>query len=221
MPSATQEQLSHDSLERRRPLTRGEPAWDVALLYPSQGSWTEQEYLSLGTNCMVEFDDGCIEVLPMPTWSHQLLVRWLFYRLSDFVRAGNLGEVMFAPLPVRLWAGKYREPDLMFVSRARAMSVVRYPDGLDLAIEVVSEGSDARTRDLEVKRTEYASARIQEYWIVDPQLRQITVLMLDGEEYRVHGVFEGEALLTSPLLAGFSFRASDAFAVAEREGNAE
>ena len=44
----------------------GEPPWDVALLYPLQGSWTEDDYLELGTNRLVEFSDGGIEVLPMP-----------------------------------------------------------------------------------------------------------------------------------------------------------
>jgi hypothetical protein len=32
-----------------------------------------------------------------------------------FVAASRLGTVRFAPLPVRLWPGKFREPDIVFV----------------------------------------------------------------------------------------------------------
>ena len=57
----------------------GQPAWDVALFYPLQGGWSEDEYLSLAfsQNRLVEFTDGCIEVLTMPTIEHQILVRFL------------------------------------------------------------------------------------------------------------------------------------------------
>ncbi|MCL4860269.1 MAG: hypothetical protein KJZ93_12715, partial [Caldilineaceae bacterium] len=48
-----------------------EPAWDVALLFPPQGAWSEADYLALETNRLVEFSHGRIEVLPMPSDSHQ------------------------------------------------------------------------------------------------------------------------------------------------------
>jgi hypothetical protein len=48
-----------------------EPAWDVALLFPSQGDWSEFEYLALDTNRLVELVDGNLEVLPMPSFLHQ------------------------------------------------------------------------------------------------------------------------------------------------------
>jgi Uma2 family endonuclease len=42
-------------------------------------------------------------------------------------------------------------------------------------IEVVSPGTVNRVRDYRHKRTEYAARCIPEYWIVDPEQRQITV----------------------------------------------
>ena len=39
------------------------PAWEIAELFPEQGSWSEQAYLNLRTNRLVEFDNGMIEVL--------------------------------------------------------------------------------------------------------------------------------------------------------------
>ena len=180
----------------------GEPPWDVALLYPLQGSWTEDDYLELGTNHLVEFSDGCIEVLPMPTKLHQRLVRALFLLLQQFVSDRASGEVFFAPLPVRLWPGKFREPDIVYV-RPQRPEYRGQPDGADLVIEVVSEGDANRRRDIKIKPEEYARAKIPEYWIVDPQQNLITVLVLEGDDYRQHGVFGIDDRATSVVLRGF------------------
>jgi Uma2 family endonuclease len=85
-------------------------------------------------------------------------------------------------------------------------------DSSSLAMEVLSEGPENRERDLETKRTEYAAARIPEYWIVDPEQDQITVLFLDGDSYRVHGVFGAGARATSVTLPGFEVDVGTVFA---------
>jgi len=43
-----------------------------------------------------------------------------------------------------------------------------------IVIEVVSPGATNRARDYRHKRTEYAARGILEYWIMDPEERQIT-----------------------------------------------
>ena len=54
-----------------KPELKHEPTWDVAQLFPPQGDWSEAEYLALDTNHLVEFSQGFVEFLPMPTLSHQ------------------------------------------------------------------------------------------------------------------------------------------------------
>lgn len=195
------------------PSQLGDPAWQIALLFPAQGSWTEHDYLSLDTNRMVEYADGCVEVLPMPTLFHQRIVRFLFHLLQTHVQQIADGEVLFAPLPVRLWSGKYREPDVVYLRAARVRDD-GYPEGADLVVEVVSEGKDARKRDLETKPREYAKAGVAEYWIVDPQDQEIHVLTLDGDAYRVHGKFGSGDDATSVLLPGFSVDVGRVFSAA-------
>ena len=75
---------------------RGEPTWEMALFYPTQGEWTETDYLALDANSsrMIELSDGCLEVLPMPTFLHQFIVRYLFQRFDEFVAARALGQVL-------------------------------------------------------------------------------------------------------------------------------
>lgn len=183
------------------------------MLFPAQGQWTEADYLALnGENWIVELSEGCVEFLPMPTISHQDIVCYLFTMLNAFVMAGKLGSVYFAPMPVRLWAGKFREPDVMFFTPGRIADRDKQPEGVDLAMEVVSDDKESRKRDLETKRIEYAAAKIPEYWIIDPKLHQITVLRLEGETYGVHGTFGARTNASSALLPGFEVNVDAVFA---------
>jgi len=192
--------------------TVDEPTWAIAYLFPYQGRWSEADYLALDTNHLVEFTDGYVEVLPMPTISHQRIVFFLQQLLSAFVTEYGLGEALAAPLRVRLRTGKYREPDVIFLSTERAAQTEKYPDGADLVMEVVSP--DDPERDYIQKRAEYAEAGIPEYWIVDPQEQRITVLRLVDAEYAVHGEFTSGTQATSVLLDGFAADVADVFAAA-------
>lgn len=176
----------------------------VLSLNPLQGHWTEAQYLLLTdqTNRLLEYTDGYIEVLPMPTDHHQAMLEWLFLALRAFIeRLG--GKVRFAPLRVLVREGQYREPDILLVRDARdPRRQNRFWLGADLVVEVVSE--DDPERDTKLKRADYASAGIPEYWIVNPLEQTITVLVLEGAAYTEHGVFGRGARAESKLLAGFS-----------------
>src|ERR1700678_345312 len=63
----------------------GEPVWEIAELFPEQGAWSEEDYLALTTNRLVEFDNGMIEVLPLPTLSHQLIAAFIYDLLKAFL----------------------------------------------------------------------------------------------------------------------------------------
>src|SRR5271155_499196 len=93
------------------------PTWEIAHLFPEQGQWSEEEYLGLDTNRLVEFSKGVLEFPPMPTTSHQLIVAYLYGLLASFVKAHDLGMALLAALPVKLWRGKFREPDVVFMAR--------------------------------------------------------------------------------------------------------
>src|SRR6266851_110315 len=198
-----------------QPSPPGGPAWEVALLFPPQGEWSEEEYLALDTNQLVELSDGCIEVLPMATIFHQLIATFLYEILQKYVADHSNGYVLLAPLPVHLWFKKFREPDIIYFRPHRVKDVHGQPEGADLVVEVVSEGEDNRKRDLITKREDYAAAGISEYWIVDPQEKQITVLVLEGQTYRQHGVFGPGATATSLLFPGLTASVDAVFAAGQ------
>ena len=158
-------------------------------LLPVQGNWSEEDYLWLtdGTNRLIEYTDGYLEVLPTPTEKHQRIVRFLFLAFYFFTEQHG-GTVFFSPLRVRVRPGKYREPDLLLVrDAADPRRQDRYWLGADLVVEIVS--TDKPERDLVEKRRDYAEAAIPEYWIVNPLDETITVLRLADGAYVEHGVF--------------------------------
>lgn len=167
---------------------------------PRQGQWREEDYLWLSSHAsaLIEFTDGYIEVLPMPTDRHQSILLFL-YRL--FFAAVELqgGKVLVAPLRLRIRPGKYREPDLLLVRSAHdARRQEQFRTGADLVLEVVNH--EKHERDLVEKRSDDAEGVIPEYWIINPLDETITVLRLSGDAYIEHGTFGRSAQATSALL---------------------
>ncbi|BBM69804.1 Uma2 family endonuclease [Rhodothermus marinus] len=190
----------------------------VAELFPPQGQWTEADYFALPeTNRYVELSEGCLIMPPHPTYTHQSVLQRLFLRLQAFVEAHGLGIVRFAPLPVRLWPGKIREPDLFFIDRAHADRIGEQVCGVpDLVAEVLSPGT--REVDRGEKFFEYARAGVREYWIVDPESRAIEVYVLRGHVYEPLGKFGPEETARSALLPGFEVPVNDIFAEINPKG---
>jgi Uma2 family endonuclease len=180
-------------------------------LLPEQGSLSEEDYLWLTdrTARLIEFSDGYIEVLPMPNEEHQLILK-LFVKALDRIIEPQGGILLFAPLRLRLRAGKIREPDLLLLLDARdPRRRKRYWAGADLVLEVVS--ADKPARDLVDKRREYEEAGIPEYWIVNPLDKTIVVLTLRDGRYAEHGVFRRGQRATSPLLPDFGIDVGTVF----------
>ena len=130
-------------IKKRKPARRRsgpELTWEIARLFPAQGDWTEDEYFALDSNHFVEYSDGRLEFLPMPTIFHQLILQYLFKRLDSFVVAHELGIVIVSGYKVRLRARKYREPDILFIKEAHRSGITKqYCEKADLVIEIVSE----------------------------------------------------------------------------------
>jgi Uma2 family endonuclease len=182
---------------------------DLAAL---QGLWSVEQYLKLTdqTNRLIEYTDGVIEVLPMPTKYHQAISKLLFLALLAFVQRRG-GDVFYAPLRVQVRPGKFREPDLLLVlDKDDPRAQDEFWLGADLVMEIVSP--DKPKRDIEEKPRDYAEASIPEYWIVNPLDQTILVLVLQGDAYATQGIYHAGERASSVLLDGFSVSVDEVFA---------
>src|SRR5262249_38181731 len=141
---------------------------------------------------------------------------FLFTMLCAFTEVHAPGVVLFSGMKVRLQKGaraRFRDPDVLYMKAEHARRRhEKFWDRADLVMEVVSPDPKDRERDLEVKPREYARAGISEYWIIDPEQRQIRVLTLEGRTYKLHGDFGPGMQATSVLLPGFAVSVDAVFA---------
>jgi Uma2 family endonuclease len=190
--------------------TQMDYALNLARLFPQQGEWREEDYFALpDSNRIIELSEGELIVSPPPSAAHQRAVLRLSITLDAFVQAGGHGEVFIAPFAVRLWEGKIREPDVLFISAAHADRVTpQMVDGApDWVAEVISPGS--RKIDKVEKLADYAQAGIPEYWLVDLETRTIRVYALADAEYALAGTYGAGETARSETLGGFEIAVDD------------
>ncbi len=189
---------------------------EVARLFPGPGDWTEDDYLLLSklTNQRIELADGCLEVLEMPTRTHQMIVQLLFLSLHEYVKARTLGRVVIGGYPFKVVAGRFRQPDLLYISRRNDRRAgEEFAEKIDVAFEIVSQD---RKRDYRTKREDYAKASVSEYWIVDADKSMITVLTLNNDVYEVAGTYRRGQTAKSNLLRGWTVDVGALFADARK-----
>ena len=183
----------------------------VAQFFPEPGQWSETEYFSLpDSNHIVELSEGELVMPPPPDFSHQTSSFHLVRALDRFIEKNDLGILRYAPLAIRLWHGKIREPDIMFFLKAHQDRIGERVSGVpDLAIEILSPATHKTDRN--DKFSEYANAGVTEYWIVDPKERTVEVYALQEGANLLFGKFVKDEIVKSKRLDGFEIAAAKVF----------
>ena len=165
---------------------------------------TYEDYASLPDDERYELIDGELIAMPSPKEIHQRLLLLLGSWWLAFVLARRLGRVYVAPFDVVLSPTSVVQPDLLFVSRARAHIITE--DNIrgapDLVVEILSTSTAGCDRT--VKRELYARHGVGEYWLIDPYAKTATVLLLGANCYDTRAVYGEGDTLTSPTLPGFA-----------------
>lgn len=175
--------------------------YDDFLLFPDDG----QRHELIG---------GEHYVTPSPTLRHQKLSGRLYLAIADYLRAhSGVGEVYYAPLDVKLSNWDIVEPDLLLVTadQPEILTEKHIAGAPALVVEILSPGT--RTRDQRLKRQLFEQSGVREYWMVDPDLDTVTVDRLDDTGiFANREVLGADAVLSTPLLPGWSFTLTQLFA---------
>lgn len=155
---------------------------------------------------LYELINGALVKKSAPSVQHQRAVRNFYDSLSAFVRVQRAGEVLFAPVDVKLSDHNAPQPDLLFI-RTERLSIIQeeagFVDGApDLVVEVMSPSTAKRDRIDKMKL--YAEYGVLEYWIVDPLNKSIEVYRLRESAYALQHFAESGDTAGSGILAGFS-----------------
>ncbi|NMF83268.1 Uma2 family endonuclease [Nodosilinea sp. P-1105] len=172
---------------------------------PDDGGWKRYELI-----------DGELYVTRAPHIRHQGAAGKLHVRLDLWSEQTKLGAafqapgVIFSPTDAVI-------PDVAWVSQGRLANGVDDAGHLTIApelmIEILSPGDLNEQRDKEVKPKLYSRYGVQEYWIVNWQLKTLEIYRrTDAQLQLVSTLLVGDTL-SSPLLPGFSTAIADIFQV--------
>lgn len=136
------------------------------------------ERASRGVDRWDEVWDGVLHVPPTPSTFHQIFERDLEDVLLPLARKHGLDAIhQVSVIDPDKGLKNYRTPDITIAnpsdfSRRGAEATA------ELVVEILSPHDEARE-----KFPFYAARRIPEYWIVDPDTREIEVYILRGNTY--------------------------------------
>jgi len=155
--------------------------------------------------------EGELVVSPSPSWHHQRISHSLVTLIDAYLAQKPIGELAYAPMDVYLSDRDVAQPDLLFISNARRHLIAA--DGVhgapDLIIEILSP-STARL-DAIRKRRIYASAGVDELWLVDPAEKCVQRWRLRENPSEAIEIIDENGILTSSNLPGLEISVATVF----------
>jgi len=154
-----------------------------------------------------EIIDGELYVSTTPHWDHQQTCVAIVSQLERWCRESGAGKTNLGPGLI-FTEDNAVAPDIVWVSSER-LSATLGADGKlhaapELVIEVLSPGRKNERRDREAKLKLYSRRGVDEYWIVNWQLREIEIYRRTNVDFVLVSRLTGVDMLESPLLPGFS-----------------
>lgn len=171
---------------------------------------TMEDYLAYndGTDTRYELVDGELVAMPTESQVNLNIAKYLLFELAKHIPTALIA--IATEVEVSGKRAKSRIPALMVHSEEsyaalaggkRAILLRDMPPPA-IVVEVVSAGQENRDRDYRYKHTEYAARGIAEYWIIDPEMQQITLCVWVNGRYEDQ-VYQGDAPITSTIIPGF------------------
>ena len=181
----------------------------------AQLRWTSADLELLPDNGnRYEIIDGELYVTRAPHWKHQTTCGNCYAKLKVWSDQTSSG---YTAIGAGVIFGDKDDviPDVVWVSKEKYAALIDESGHLlgapDLAIEVLSKGTENEKRDREIKLKLYSNRGVLEYWIADWRAKQIQVYRRENGVLKLAMTLFETDTLTSPLLPEFSCLISQIF----------
>jgi len=187
----------------------------TALVLPREREKTFADYLQAAEDypaMQVQLLNGEITMSPAPRPLHQIVSDNLSWLLNQYVRQHRLGRILTAPTGVKLAENQTPQPDILFIRQERIAQLIgkqSIEGPPDFIAEILSPGNIHDDR--HTKMLLYAAYQVPEYWIVDPDNDVVEVYTLDGDTYRVAGIFLPDETINRGQFAEANIAINDVF----------
>jgi Uma2 family endonuclease len=195
---------------------------------PDDGRYvTKEEYWAnyyTHADASYEWNNGYLEAKPVSTLMQYRLFLWFLKLLHEYVTYYDNAELMSletgftmtVPDPDKGGALKevVRKPDLAAILRSNPVQWGAHDhsyEGIcDLCVESLSDSNtQAILRDIKIKKSEYAFAGVQEYYILDPENKYMVFYKRSATGNYVEIQPDANGVIHSDVLPGFQFRLRD------------
>ena len=179
--------------------------------------YTFADCLTWGESERIEIINGEAVMMAPPSRAHQKISGELFRQLANFLE-GKKCEVYPAPFAVRLLekdgdapddVDTMVEPDISVVCDHGKLDEYGCKGAPDLVVEILSPSTQRHDR--LTKFNLYQRAGVREYWIVDPENKNIQVFLLDGNALHPHEVYSEKDIAKVSVLDGCFIELSKVF----------
>lgn len=177
---------------------------------------TFEEYLNYDDHSENRYElvRGNLLIMPTPSILHTNISRFLLYTLQNYLAEIDLSFVAINDVGVKTLDDTVRIPDLMVCDvniwnnacERKGAGVLYFDESPQLAIEITSQNW---RDDYILKKAEYAMISIPEYWIIDPDKKQIRICInLEEGEYQFKDYAIGDTI-ESPFFTQLKLTVSE------------
>lgn len=156
----------------------------VYMALPQEKGYTEEDYYNLPKDVRAELIDGQFYNMSSPSRVHQELLGAMYVAIANYIKAkGGSCRVYPAPFAVKLFNDRTNivEPDISVICDPKKLTAKGCSGAPDWIIEIVSPSNPSH--DYITKLGLYHDAGVREYWIVDPQNKNIYVYNMEAETF--------------------------------------
>ncbi len=155
-------------------------------------------YNSLPEGTLCQLINNNLVLSQSPLDIHQVILTEIFFQLQAHLKKKKAGVLRIAPYDVHFSKRNILQPDIIFIANDNLGKIEK--TGLqgapDLVIEILSPATSHF--DMEEKKSIYEQSEVKEYFIVEPNSKNVYTNILQNREYKELPMKTGK--ITSELL---------------------
>lgn len=174
-----------------------------------------EEFLKMveSSDLRYEYIDGEVYLLSSPVYNHQVSVDEIYVIFHNWFK-GKKYRPLTSPFDVTLIKSKDNinvvQPDIIVICDTDKIDASgKYQGVPTLIVEVLSRST--RSRDMLKKLELYMQTGVNEYWMVDPDKKEISIFNFEKHDIADRDTYIGDMVAKSKVFKGLEARLADIF----------
>jgi prevent-host-death family protein len=174
-----------------------------------------EEFLKMVENSDLRYEyiDGEVYLLASPVYNHQVTVAEIHVIFYNWFR-GKKCRPLTSPFNVTLKKSKDNinivQPDIIVICDTDKIDASgKYQGVPTLVVEVLSRST--RSKDMLKKLELYMQTGVKEYWMADPDKKEVTVFSFEKNDITERDTYIGDMVVKSKVFKGLEARLADIF----------